>query len=76
MMLRASEVIIDYDLSIASHLYRCNYESKSNKRKLACLIGTFNLAEITSVKTDDGRFHLYEADMEIVLDWSEYDLHT
>ena len=27
-MWRASEVVIDYDLSIASHLYRCNYEKQ------------------------------------------------
>ena len=40
------------------------------------MIGTFNFAEITSVKTDDGRFHLNEADMAIVLVWPECDLHT
>ena len=27
-MWRASEVVIDYDLSIASHLDRCNYEKQ------------------------------------------------
>ena len=27
-MRRASEVVIDYDLSIASHLNRCNYEKQ------------------------------------------------
>ena len=37
---------------------------------------TFNLAEITSVKTDDVRFLLDEADMTIVLVWSECDPHT
>ena len=31
-------------------------KSKSNEQKLASVIGTFNLAEITLVKTDDGRF--------------------
>ena len=51
-------------------------ESKSNKRKLASVIGTFNLVEITSVKTDDGRFRLDKVDMTIVLVWSECDLHT
>ena len=51
-------------------------KSKSNERKLASVIGTFNLAEITSVKTDDGRFRLDESDMAIVLVWSECDLHT
>ena len=51
-------------------------KSKSNKQNFASVIGTFNLAEITSVKTDDGNFHLHEADMTIVLVWSEYGLHT
>ena len=51
-------------------------KSKSSKRKLASVIGTFNLAEITSVKTDDGRFHLDEAVLAIVLVWSECDLHA
>ena len=50
-------------------------KSKSNKLKLAIVIGTFNLHEITSVKTDVGRFCLDEADMAIVLVWSECDLH-
>ena len=40
------------------------------------MIGTFNLAENTSAKTDDGRFCLDEADMAIVLVWSECDLHA
>ena len=51
-------------------------KSKSSKRKLASVIGTFNLAEITSVKTDDGRFRLDEAVRAIVLVRSECDLHT
>ena len=51
-------------------------KSKSNKQKLASVINTFNLAEITSVKTDDGRFRADEADMVNVLVWSECDLHT
>ena len=51
-------------------------KSKSNKQKLASVIGTCNLAEITLVKTDDGRFCLDEDDMAIVLVWSECDLHT
>ena len=42
-------------------------KSKSNKWKLAGVIGIFNLAEINSVKTDNGRFRLNEADMAIVL---------
>ena len=51
-------------------------KSKSNRWKLASVIGTINLAEITSAKTDDGRFLLDEADMTIVLVWSECGLHT
>ena len=51
-------------------------KSNSNKRKLVSVIGTFNLAEITSVKTDDGRFRIDEGDMTIALVWSECDLHT
>ena len=51
-------------------------KSKSNRRKLDSVIGTFNLAEITSMKTDNGRFYLDEADMAIVLVWLECDLHT
>ena len=62
-MWRASKVVSDYDFSIANHLDRC----KTNKRKFASVRGTFNLAEITLVKTDDGRFRLGEADMIIVL---------
>ena len=46
-------------------------KSKSNKQKLASVIGTFNLAKITSAKTDDGRFRLDEGDITIVLVWSE-----
>ena len=51
-------------------------KSKSNRQKLASVIGTFNLAKIALVKTDDGRFLLDEAVMTIVLVWSECDLHT
>ena len=74
-MWRASEVVIDYDLSILSHLDTCNYEKQIHKRKLARVIGTFNLAEITSAKIDDGRLSLDEGDMAIVLVWSECNLH-
>ena len=40
-MWRASEVVIDYGLSIASHLNRCNYYEKQIqiKRKFASVIG-------------------------------------
>ena len=46
---------------------------KSNRRKLASVIGTF---KVTAVKTADGRFLLDETDMTIVLFLSECDLHT
>ena len=49
---------------------------KSNIRNFASVIGTFNLAEIASVKTDDGRFLLDETGMTIVLVRSECDLNT
>ena len=51
-------------------------KSKSNKGKLASVIGTFDLAEITLMKTDAGRFRLDKVDMTIVLVWSECVLHT
>ena len=51
-------------------------KSKSNKQKFASVIGTFNLAEITSVKTDDGGFRLQEVDMKLVLVLSECNLHA
>ena len=50
-------------------------KSKSNNEN-ASMIGTYNLADITTVKTDDGRFRLDEGDMSIVLVWSECDMHT
>ena len=40
------------------------------------MIGSSNLAEVTSVKTDDGRFRLDEADMTLAFVWSECDLPT
>ena len=48
-MRRAIEVVIDYDLSIASHLPKRDaiMKSKSNKRKRSSVLGTFNLCENT-----------------------------
>ena len=68
----ASEVVIDYDLSIASHLDRCNYEKQVQLTKTC----QCDLDEITSAKTYDGRFRLNEAEMAIMLVWSECDLHA
>ena len=46
-MRRASEVVIGYELSVASHLPKSDaiMKSKSNKRKPASVLGTFNLGE-------------------------------
>ena len=46
----ASEVVVDYDLSIASHLQMrdAKMKSKSNKRKFAIILGTLNLDENTT----------------------------
>ena len=68
-MRRASEVVIDCDLSIASHLPKRDaiMKSKSNKRKLASVLGTFNLGENTTVETgDDCIFKHDEADVTMV----------
>ena len=66
---RLSEVVIDYELSVASHLPKRDaiMKSKSNKRKLASVLGTFNLGENTTVETfDDGSFQHDEADVTMV----------
>ena len=66
---RASEVVIDYEVSVASHLPKRDaiMKSKSNKRKLASVLGTFNLGENTTVETcDDGSFPHDEADVTMV----------
>ena len=66
-MWRASEGVIDYHLSITSHLDRCNYEKQIQQAKTCQCYRYFQVPiEITSVKTDDGRFLLDEADMTIV----------
>ena len=58
--------MIDYKLSVASHLPKRDaiMKSKSNKRKLASVLGTFNLGKNTSVETcDDGLFQHDESDV-------------
>ena len=68
-MRKASEIVIDYELSVASHLPKRDaiMKSKSNKRKLASVLGTFNLGENTTVETcDDGSFQHDEADVTMV----------
>ncbi|MCG7883058.1 MAG: hypothetical protein JAY96_15870 [Candidatus Thiodiazotropha endolucinida] len=68
-MRRAGEVVIDYDLSIASHLPKREaiMKSKSNKRKLASVLGTFDLGESTTMETrDDSKFLHDEADVTMV----------
>ena len=63
-MWRASEVVIDYDLCCKSSAQeRCDHE----KRKLASVLGTFNLGETTTVeKGDDCIFRHDEADVTMV----------
>ena len=68
-MRRASEVVIDYDISITSHLPKRDaiMKSKSNKRKLASVLGTFDLGESTTMETrDDCAFLHDEADVTMV----------
>ena len=68
-MRRASDVVIDYELSVASHLPKryAIMKSKSNKQKLASVLDTFNLGENTTVETcDDGLFQHDEADATMV----------
>ena len=68
-MRRASEVVIDYDFSIASHLPKRDavMKSKLNKRKLASVLGTFDLGKSTTVETrDDCTFLHDEADVTMV----------
>ena len=49
-------------------------KSKSNKRKLACVLGTFNLGEITTMKTgDDGTFRYNEPGVTIVREAAKSD---
>ena len=63
-MRRTSEVVIDYDLSIANHTIMI---SKSNKRKLASVLATFDLGENTTMDTrDDGAFRHDEADVTMI----------
>ena len=63
-MWRASEVAIDYDLSVESHLPKRDVIMRS---KLASALGSFNLGENTTVETGDdcNSFH-DEADVTMV----------
>ena len=73
-MPRACEVVINSDLSIASHLSKTDImmKSKSNKRKHASVFVAFNFGEITTVKTgDNGTFCHDEAGLIIVLEPTE-----
>ena len=68
-MRRASEVVIDYELSITSHLPKRDAitKSKNNKRRLASVLSTFNLGENTTLETqDDGTFGHDEADVTMI----------
>ena len=61
---RASGIVIDYDLSIESHLDRC-----FNKRKLPSGLGIFNRGVITTVNSvDDSKFRHDETNVITVLD--------
>ena len=57
-MWRASEVVINYDLSIEIHLPKRDaiIKSKSTKVKLPSVLGTFNLGENTTEETGDDCF--------------------
>ena len=51
-MRQASEVVINYDLSIANHLPF--WKANSNEGKLASVSGTLNLGEIITKEVGDG----------------------
>ena len=55
---RASKVVIDYELSIEIHLPKrdASIKRKSNKLRLASVLGTFNLGENTTEETGDDCF--------------------
>ena len=68
-MRRAGEVVIDYDLSIASHLPKRDAIMKSKwiKQTLASVLGTFDLGVSTTMETcDDCTFLHDEADITMV----------
>ena len=65
---RASEVIIDYELSIASSLPKRDVilKSKNNKRRLANVLCTFTVGENVKMESpDDGSFGHDETDVTI-----------
>ncbi len=68
-MRRSGEVVVDYDLSLASPLPKREaiMKSKKNKQRLARILGTFNLGENVKMETpDDGLFDHDKADVTIV----------
>ena len=70
-MWRASEVVINYDLSVASHLDRCNYEKQIQWVK-TCQCDRY----LQSCRDYFSENRCYDADMTSVLVWSECDRHT
>ena len=65
-MLRAFEVPIDYELSITSPLPKRDVilKSKNNKRKLASILSTFTVGDMTTSEyRDDSAFDHDEADI-------------
>jgi hypothetical protein len=66
---RAGDFGVDYDLSIASPLPKRDaiMKSKSNKKRLAGVLGTFNLGDNATMETkDDGAYDHDEADITMV----------
>ena len=68
-MRRAAEVPIDYELSITSPLPKRDaiMKSKNNKRKLASVLSTFTVGDITTIESrDDSAFDHDEADITVI----------
>ena len=68
-MRRAVEVPIDYELSITSPLPKRDaiMKSKNNKRKLASVLSTFTVGDMTTSKyRDDSAFDHDEADITMI----------
>ena len=68
-MQRAAEVPIDYELSITSPLPKRDaiMNSKNYKRKLASVLSTFTIADMTTTESrDDSAFDHYEADITMI----------
>ena len=68
-MRRAAEVPIDYELSITSTLPKRDVimKSKNNKRKLASVLSTFTVGDMTTIESrDDSAFDHDEADITMI----------